>query len=274
MNIISVVLKKEQSQVALYDKKYNLLLKKDGTFSDISKLCLDTISEGGVTPTDVAYVGIAADSDFGVPDNIAAEVEKNIGIRCYGVSLINARALGEAYRTNDVPYLVMLKIDSAIECGIVINKKIYSGEHQLGGKIAHMVINAEGYECICGRRGCFEAYASTSGLKRIAAELGVASAESLTHAMLFDMNTPNAERAKNLYVKYLASGITNVINLFQPNELVLEGPFTEIGDELMTPMVDIVLREQYSHSMSNKCNIRISNNESDTALIGAALLGR
>ena len=82
-----------------------------------------------------------------------------------------------------------------------------------------------------------------------------------------------AETAKKLYVDYLASGITNIINLFQPNELVLDGPFTKVGDALMNPMMDIILREQYSRNMPNKCNVRFTNNE-DTALIGAALLAR
>lgn len=274
MYIISAVLEKEQSKVALYDKEYKLLLKKDGVFTDLSKLCLDTISEGGIKPADVDYIGVAIDSSLSTPDAVAADIEKNIGIKCCGASLINTRALGEAYMTNDTPSLFMLKVDDTIECGIVIDKTIYSGTHPFDGRVAHMVIKFGGYECTCGRQGCFEAYASNSGLKRIAAESGVADTESLTHAKLFDMNTPSAERAKKLYVKYLASGITNIINLFQPHELVLEGPFTEAGDELMTPMMDIVLREQYSHTMPNKCNIRFSNNEADTALIGAALLGR
>ena len=274
MYIISAVLEKEQSKVALYDEEYKLLLKKAGAYANFSKLCLDVISEGGVKPTDVKYIGVAVDSSFGVPEAVAADVEKNIGIKCLGASLVNAKALGEAYTTNDVPFLVMLKIDDNVECGIVVDNKIYSGTSQLGGNVAGMIIDFGGYECTCGRRGCFEAYASNSGLRRIAAEAGVAGAESITHAKLFDMDTPNAERTKSIYIKYLACGITNVINLFQPHELVLEGPFSEVGDELMTPMMDIILREQYTHSAPNKCNIRFSNKDADTVLIGAALLGR
>ena len=274
MYIISAVLEKEHTRAAIYDKEYKLLAELKGDVSAPAKLCEDIIAKSGVKPCEVGYVSVAADSSFGTPDAIAAELEKSIGIKCYGVSLMNARALGEAWLTNDRPSLFLLKIDDAIECGIVIDKKVYSGINQLGGKIAHTVIDFGGYECSCGRRGCFEAYAGNSGLRRIAAESGVEGASSLTHSKLFAMATPEAERAKRLYVEYLASGITDVINLFQPHELVLEGPFTKVGDELMNPLMEIILREQYSSSIPNKCNIRYPNTEADTALIGASLLGR
>lgn len=274
MYIIGAVLENSKITVALYDKKFKLLLKKDVLHDDISNACLDVISEGRIKRDDVDYIGVAVESPFNTSVFDATEIEKNIGIKCYTASLISAKALGEAYTTNDTPYLFMLKIDDTIECGIVIDKKLYSGAHNLGGKVAHIVINFNGYECTCGRKGCFEAYASNSGLRRIAAESGVPGWEKLTHAKLFEMNSPSADRAKKLYVDYLASGITDLINLFQPNELVLEGAFTELGDELMTPIMDIILREQYTHDTPDKCNVRFANNEVNTALIGAALLGR
>jgi len=203
-----------------------------------------------------------------------ADLREKIGVPCCGASLIGARALGEAYLANDVPSLMMIKIEDTMECGIVIDKKLYPGAHQRGGDVAHMVINFGGFECSCGKRGCFAAYACNTGLARIAREAGVDGAETITHANLFAMDTPQAERAKELYVKYFACSITNLINLFQTNELVLEGSFTEAGDQFMAPMMDIVLREQFSHNMSNKCHVRFSNQEADTALLGAALLGR
>ena len=270
MYIISAVIESERAKVALYDKEYKLLAKKEGIKNDAVKLCTDIISESGIKNSDVDYIGVVADSF----DSVAADLEKDLGIKCLGASFISARALGEAYMTNDVPFLVMLKVDETIECGIVIDKNIYSGVRGQGVNVADMVVNFGGYECSCGRRGCFKVYSSNSGLKRIAAESGVANAEQLTHKELFAMNTPEAEHAKQLYVAYLASGITNIINLFQPNEMVLEGPFTEVGDELMAPMTEAILREQYTHSMPHKCNVRFSNKEADTALLGGALLGR
>lgn len=274
MYILSAVIECGRSKVALFDKDYKLLSEKCGTCAEISELCSNVMADNGISCGDVEYLGVAVDASFGNPVDTAAEIEKNSGIKCYGASIISARALGEAYISNDVPYLTLLKIDEDIECGLVIDKKVYAGVHQEGGKIGNMIINYGGFECECGRRGCFKAYASNSGLKRIASDAGVANADSITHKELFAMNTPEAEKAKETYLKFLSSGITNVINLFQPNELVLEGPFTEVGEALDAPMMETLLRDQYTHSAPNKCNIRVSVKDTDTALLGASLLGR
>ena len=274
MYIISALLEKERSRVALYNEEYQKLSQKDGTRADLFGLYMDTVNENSISPADVDYIGIAVDGVCEDPDVLVADIEKKSGIRCMISSLIGAKALGKAYLTNDVPTLFWLNVNDTVESGIVIDKKLYFGMHQLEGSVAHMVVHFDGYQCACGRRGCFEAYASNEGMRRIAAEAGVENAEALTLQALFDMDTPNAELAKKLYVKYLAGGITNIVTLFQPNELILEGPFTEIGDKLLSPVTDIVLREQYSHSMENKCNVRLASKEADTALLGAALLGR
>ena len=274
MYIISAVVKNNHSRIALYDQDQTLLQEKEGAFTSLSQLCLDVISEQNVKPTDIDYIGIAVDQAVGTPALVASEVEKNTGIRSLGTSVMGARALGEAHLAGDVPSLFLLKVDDTVECGIVIENKVFSGMHQLGGKIAHMVIDFDGFECACGRKGCFEAYASNAGLKRIAAHAGLSNVESLTHAKLFEMSSPEAELAKKEYIAYLAGGITNIINLFQPNDLVLEGPFTKVGQALTEPMMEIILREQYTHSLSNKCNIKLADQVQDTALIGASLLGR
>ena len=274
MYIISVSVKKEQSEIALFDKEYRLLCKKDGGASNTSRLCADLLSEQKIKPTDVAYIGVALEAEMGSPDAIAAEIERSVGIPCHGASWIDAKALGEAYIANDAPSLLILSIDDTVDSSIVIDKKIYLGTHGLGAKIAHMVIRVDGHACTCGRQGCLEAYVSHSGMRRIAADAGIPNAQALTPLALFEMSTPEAERAKKEYVSHLACGLTNIINLFQTHELVLEGPLSEVGDKLMSPLMDIVLREQYSRDMPNKCKVRFSSSTADTALIGAALLGR
>ena len=269
MYIISAVVEKAQAKVAVCDKEYKILTKKEGTDKDLEKLCLEAINERGIKASDLDYIGVASEGGFDV-----SELERNLGVKCISASLASAKALGEAYLAGDVPFAVVLKIDDTVECGIVIDRKIYLGARGQEVNVANMIVDFGGYECpTCGKRGCFGAYATGEGLKRIAAEAGVADAEDLTHEKLFAMDTAEAETAKKLYVKYLASGITNIINLFQPNELVLEGEFTKAGKAITEPLMDIILREQYTHSMPNKGNVRFESKE-DSALVGAALLGR
>ena len=102
MYIISAVLEKQQSRVALYDEEYKLLLTKNGACADLVKLCKDVISEGGINSGDVAYIGVAGGCCTVDP----ADVEKDTGIKCYTASVLGARALGEAYIANDVPHLI------------------------------------------------------------------------------------------------------------------------------------------------------------------------
>lgn len=272
MYIISAVIEQERTAVALLDKEYKLCLKKEEVRADLFTLCSEVISESGIYAAEVLYAGVAVDGSVGCHSKAASELEKSTGIKCFSASLTDAKALGEAYYLNDADTLVLLAVDEEIECGIVIGKKAYAGTYRNGRNVAHTVISFDGFECSCGRRGCFEAYACNSGFNRIVAEAGIDGA--LTHSELFAMNTPEADYAKKLYVEYLSAGITNIINLFQPRHLVLDGPFTKVGDALMAPMMDIILREQYTHSMPNKCDVRFANTDADTALIGAALLGR
>ncbi len=266
---IGAVLENDKARVALYDSEYKPCLKREGTAAELCALCLSVIVDGGVTPAEVAYVGLACDGQ----QDIAA-LEASVGIKCLSAPLMGARALGEAYMENDLPFLVMLKIDDRVESGIVVDKKLYPAPNGAGADIGAMVVNVGGYECSCGRRGCFEAYVSRAGLVRIASEAGVQGAKVLTHRELYGMNTPEAERAKKLYAEYMAGGLTNLINLFQPNELVLEGAFVEAGEALMGPVMDIVLREQYTRGMPQQCNVRFARDAAETELLGAALLGR
>ena len=260
--------------------------------ADMAKLTEEIIKRNGLTVNDIDYVGIAtpgtANSKTGIVEYANNLPFKNFPIadlfkRHLPVNRViidndaNAAALGEALAgaAKNTKSSVMITLGTGVGGGIIIDGKIFAGGLNCSGaELGHTVIKAGGRQCSCGRRGCFEAYVNNAGLKRIAAEAGVEGAETMTHAKLFDMNTPNAERAKELYVKYFAGGITNLINLFQLEEFVLEGSFTEAGEKMMKPMMDIILREQFTHNMPNKCNVRLSNKEAETALLGAALLGR
>lgn len=281
MYVISIVFETDNIKAVVYGKDYDRVAVKEGGYSsednavaNAATLCKSLLCECAIKAEDVEYIGAAVPQGMGALCDVAQALEREVGIKTMAEDMINAKALGEAYAAGDKSSLVMIKIEDTIESGVVIDKKIYAGVAHLGGKLAHMVINFGGYDCACGRKGCFEAYASNGALKRIASEAGVADAEEITAAKLFAKCDSAAEAAKEEYVSYLANAITNVINLFQPQELVLEGSFTEAGDALMKPLMDIVLREQYSRDLPDKCNVRFANTDVDTTSIGAALIGR
>jgi len=277
MYIISVEFGAKKLSAALFTKEYNKTACaeaeysctcKDAAIADAAKLVKSLIENNKLSASDVEFIGAAVPECYGCPCCIASEIEKQTGIKTVAESTVNARALGEA-KLAGKSSLIMLSIDDKVESGIVIDNKVYAGFSHLGGKVAHMVIDVGGYECECGRKGCFEAYVSNAGVKHIAADAGV-KAETL--AELFAMTDAAAEAAKTTYIEHLANGITDIINLFQPHELVLDGPFTKVGDPIMKPMMEIVLRDQYTRHSPNKCNVRFANTEADTVLLGAALI--
>ena len=274
MLTVGVAIIKDQIIATAYGDNYQALSSEVTSFTkeslsyDIEKL----ISRLNVKGEDISGIGIAIPESMGCPDALAEDVNKLTGVRALGTVTINARALGEAYLRGDLSYFVILTIGDTVESGIIIDKKLYTGINPFGGRVAHMVINYGGYDCRCGCKGCFEAYASTSGVKRIAAESGISDIESLTE--LFALSSSEAEDAKTRYTAYLSSGVTDVINLFQPSVLALEGEFYDIGPAIIEPMTEIVLRDQYSSSMDNKCKMESAMSENDTATLGAALLFR
>ena len=134
MYIISAVVDKAQLKVALYDQEYKLVASKIEAASDLSALCLALVKEAGVSLSDVKYAGVAVDPAVGASDAIAADLSGKLGVVCYGASMMNARALGEAYLA-DVSSLMMIKIDENVEGGVVIGKKLYDGAHARGQEL-------------------------------------------------------------------------------------------------------------------------------------------
>lgn len=274
MYTVSVLINGEKTSVAIYNESYGLIASIEsesiGNADKICELSIGLMSEVGIDKQDVKHVGIVC--DCASADLLASLVEEKIGIPTLAEGTFNAEALGEAYLSGDKSFLVSIRISDTVECATVIEKKLFKGHSGLGGRIAHMVIDVGGYECECGRRGCFEAYAGIKGLRRICADAGVDGADIMTPALLFTMKSGEAKLAQKQYTEHLAAAITNVINFFQPDELVLEGDFLEAGEALTSPMTEIILREQYSRTMDNKCNVRRANDKKTTALLGAALL--
>ena len=275
MYILGLVFSGGKARAALYTEDYNLVaLREDGlTNSSAEELIKALLDSKGVSSCEVKYIGVAVDASFDVAD-VKAKLEKAMATDIFVVDIISARALGEAYLSGDIKSLVMLNMGDELESAIVIDKKLYVGSKAGGGKLAHMVIDANGYECSCGLKGCFEAYVSNNGVKNIAREAGMSDWQSITVSSLFDMNDDLAKKAQERYIQYLSAGITNIINFFQPEELVVDGNFFAVGDALVAPTMDIILKEQYTKFCPDQCHVRAAIDSLDTSLMGAVLINR
>ena len=201
----------------------------------------------------------------------------------------NCAALGEAKAGagEGVANFVAVTLGTGVGSGIVVNGKLLNGCNDAAGEAGHMVIFADGEQCTCGRKGCWEAYSSATALIRQTKE---AMGKNLDSAMwtLVDgdinkvdgrtafnamrKNDPAGIKVVDTYIHYLAMGITNMINLFQPEILCVGGGIGNEGESLLEPVRKIVNQEHYSvHSVvqTRICSAKLGN---DAGIIGAALL--
>ena len=185
----------------------------------------------------------------------------------------------------------MITLGTGLGGGIIIDHKVYSGFNHAGGELGHMVIEVDGRPCTCGRKGCWEAYSSATALISMTKEKLIANPDK-TSTIMWDMVEGDVEKVSgktafaamkkgdklgaevvDTYIKYLASGITSIINLFQPEILCIGGGICNEGDYLIKPLVAQVNEEQYTRSALMKTELKVAALGNDAGIIGAAVLG-
>ena len=185
----------------------------------------------------------------------------------------------------------MITLGTGVGGGVVIDGKLLVGKNGAAAELGHIVIEENGKECSCTRHGCFEAYCGAPALKKLTEEkIKEALARGVRSAMLDEIEgdfakitTKTAFEASKTgdataldvvreYAKYLACGITNIINIFQPDVLTIGGGISGQGDYLLKLIVPIIEREQYTRDYENKTEIKIATLGNDAGIIGAAAL--
>lgn len=171
--------------------------------------------------------------------------------------------------------------------GMILNGRLHTGMGA-GGEIGHIVICEGGAPCNCGRRGCWEVYASATGLIRLTLEAMEKHPESLLHTLAAESEVEGrtaflaAERGDETalavctdYARYLASGLVSMINVLHPEAVALGGGVAAAPDELLlNPVREIVARECYARHTNQVPHILRAEMGNDAGIIGAALLGR
>lgn len=274
--------------------------------ADMGKLCLELLAETGIGLEEVVCAGIAAPGSVNPRTGIieyannlpflrfpiADTLRKYLPVReVYLENDANAAALGEAVggAAKGKRLSVMITLGTGVGGGVIIDGKIYSGFNYAGAELGHTVIEYNGRQCSCGRKGCFEAYASATALVRMTKEKLAACKDTLMWEMCGnDINKADARIAfaamkkgdragkevVDMYISYLACGITNMINIFQPEVLLIGGGVCNEKDYLLKPLTEIVNADQYTRNQAVKTEIKIAALGNDAGIVGAAALGR
>ena len=180
----------------------------------------------------------------------------------------------------------VVTLGTGVGAGIIVDGKLRGG--LASSEAGHMVIIQDGEPCNCGRRGCWERYASATGLIQQTKRAMEAHPESLLHEIAaengvegrtaFQAAEAGDETALEVcrnYVNYLAGGLTSLINILRPEAVAIGGGVAAAPERLLLePLREAVARESFSRHGGRVTKILPAELGNDAGIIGAALLGR
>ncbi len=270
---------------------------------DMVKACRMALEDAGLTIDDINSVGIGSPGSIDPVNGVIATsnnlrfsnvpmvemVSSQLGVKCYIENDANAAAYGEfmAGAGKGTKDFITITLGTGVGCGIIIDGKVFSGCNNAGGELGHTVLVYDGEQCTCGRKGCWETYASATALIRQTKDAMKNDAQSKMWEIVnndienvngrtaFDAMRAGDATAKMVvdqYIKYVASGATNVVNIFQPEVLCIGGGISHEGETLIAPIRSIIEVERYSKNVTKQTAVREAQLGNDAGIIGAACL--
>lgn len=160
---------------------------------------------------------------------------------------------------------ILVTIGTGIGAGIILNGGLYQGSTGTAGEIGHMIIEKDGIECSCGRRGCFEKYASISSL------LKTTDTNDLKEAFYLIEKNPKIQSVFEKYLDNLSEGLANVINMYDPEMLALGGSLSEYEDRFLYKLKSKLVGKIYN-KYTYDLNMKSASLKNDAGMIGASIL--
>ena len=268
---------------------------------DIVKLAKDICKSEEIDFADIKWFGVATPgivkngvvvmaSNLGWKNaRFAAAIKRLSGKPTFIANDANTAAYAEALWGvgEDSNSLIAVTLGTGVGGGIVIDGKIWEGMNGFAAELGHVIIDPEGRACGCGKRGCLEAYCSATALvsetKRMMrlypdskmwgmCDDDINRVSGYTAFKAADKGDTAARLVIDDFVNYLAIGVSNIINMFQPDVVCIGGGISGEGDRLMDP-----LREKLKHisfgTNGGRTKVVVAKYKNDAGIIGGALLG-
>lgn len=221
---------------------------------------------------------------------LVSEIQKELNVPIRISNDANVAAFGEYHFGIGKNYnnIVFVTLGTGVGGGIIIDGKILEGKNGAGAELGHMVISRNGELCSCGRRGCFETYASAKALLKNARVAMNNNPTSILNQMVEDPNDldgivffnaleKNDKVAKIVFEEYienLAEGLTNLANIFRPDAIILGGGISYRGNELMAPLQERLGKMIYGGQWNAKVELMISELKNDAGIYGAYAMAK
>ncbi|HHV30591.1 ROK family protein [Acetivibrio mesophilus] len=289
----------KDSVPTLRERPYQEIIK------DMAMLTQKVIKDAGVSVDQVKNIGVGSPGTPNCKDGILvynnnlnfrnvpirSEMQKYIDLPVYLDNDANCAALAEsvAGAAKGAKISVTITLGTGIGGGVVIDGKTYSGFNYAGGELGHTVLMVDGEACSCGRMGCWEAYASATALIRQTKKAAQENPESLINKLVegdlskidaktaFDaakQGDKTGEMVVQQYIKYIAEGLINMINIFMPEVLVIGGGICKEGEYLLKPLRELIRQGVYSKEDIPQTVLKTAEMGNDAGIIGAAMLGK
>lgn len=262
----------------------------------------DVLSQSGMKTAEIAGITVAAagalDFDKGIvtssPNlpgwkNVPLKdiVYERFGVKMHLLNDANAAALGEhrCGAGKGLSHVIYITVSTGIGGGIIIDGELYSGADGTAGEIGHMTIEANGPQCQCGNFGCLEVLASGTAVAREAinrinqgeksslTELAGGGFENITAEIVAKAARRGDQLAREVVTNaavYLGIGLANLVNIFNPDMIIIGGGMSKMGDMLLKPARQTVKQRAFQLPARTVRIVRAQLG-GDVGIIGAAV---
>ena len=205
--------------------------------------------------------------------NLKKEIEIPIKIR--NDAKCAAIAESEIGCLKDYNRSLFFTLGTGIGGAVIINGELLDTGDTPGCEIGHMIVQKDGIECNCGKKGCFEKYASMKVLKNnLRKELNLDEATRGQELLDMIRENPNDEKISKVvdeFIDYLSIGISNLINIFEPEAIGIGGSFVYFSDVLMDRLKNNIQNKGYLFNKREKLIILPAMLGNDAGIIGSQL---
>lgn len=286
--------------LGLVDKNRKLVLKKEKDYDkrqeDMSNIVLETIieliykiiNENNIKKEEIESIGLAFPGtvsettvikaeNLGIENlEIEKELKKHFNIQIHlendaKCAAIAEKEFGSLKKYQDALFLI---VGTGVGGAVFLDNKLLRPKRYSGFEVGHMVINKNGIECNCGRKGCFETYSSMKRLKeKISKEFNLNTIDGIKIREFMEQNQENEKLNKILdeYIQDLQIGIANLINIFEPQVISIGGSFGHY-DILLKRLQDKINEKTELYNKEQIPEILIANLKNDAGMIGAAMI--
>lgn len=296
--------------VGVVDEQYRILARHsvptgahrpaEAVVADMCAAVEEVLQQAGIALSECAGIGVGSP---GTCDPQTGEVVRSYNLGWHHVPLCrmleeyfhlparlgndaNCAALAETVAGAAVGCrnMVLITLGTGVGGGIILDGKIHAGMYGAGAELGHMLLVLEGEPCTCGRRGCWEAYASATALIRqtIAAGkefpqslLAQIPAEEVNGQTVFDAADRGdgaAQQVIDRYCTYIAAGCTDLVNSLAPEMILLGGGVSRQGERLLGPIREYVATHCFGQREGAIPVMDVAKLGNEAGIIGAAAL--